>query len=239
MRRSRTCLVVLLAVAAASISAAAKPRVTPHHGVSAAGALRLRSARKLSLHNVSGRMIQPIGSSTIALGVVAGVGMVALSVLGALVYQRRTAIEDSPVENVANDTFNSRAGEPIAADEDISEESEEELRRKRRRTGPGYRRGDMVAARRTATHGFSVAAITRVHRDANMRIDKLTVRWYKAYGGHEGDVFEASYSPAWRDNKPWEDTITVNSVFLRFSSLKRDNCLPTEVRGVLGDPNIL
>lgn len=170
-----------------------------------------------------------------ALAIVAGVAFVALAAFGALAYNRRITPTLVP-EAWLHDSGDTEEELPDVDDKvEIFLDGEESKQRQRRGDGT-YRRGDMVAARRVGTPGFCVASIVRVHRDDEMHINALSVRWYRAYGAKFADPFASSYSPAWLENRPWEERISINSVFVRFDTLNRDNCIPTEVCGALGDP---
>lgn len=171
-----------------------------------------------------------ISGGKIALAVCAGIAFVAGTVLGALVYRRRQVELDA--ESSFADTIDFENDDKVF--EDAESQDKEATRPKR----TGYRRGDMIAARRPATPGFCIASITRVHRDEEMKVDSLTVRWYRPYGARESDRFAASYTAAWSGSNPSEDRININSVFVRFDSLNLDNSLPMEVRKSLGDPTV-
>jgi len=165
----------------------------------------------------------------VSLGVCAAVALVAVTVYGALVYRRPTEEDTMSIQTVPSFISSVNALE--------EERKPEEEPPKFRRTG--YRRGDMVAARRIAVPGFSVASIARVHRDSEMQVNELTVRWYRPYGAKQNDRFASSYTAAWTGSNPAEDRISVNSIYLRFDELSPSNTLPLEVRGALGDPNTI
>ena len=96
-----------------------------------------------------------------------------------------------------------------------------------------YRKGNMVAVK-ASSREFWIAEILDVYSNENGEPADLLLRWYEVRGKAEKDPYEASYKPAVlstgrgtaRENKPWTDKQSTETVMVCFEKLNAKNKLP-------------